>query len=71
MLYIHCLWPLLRVSGYFLHAGFYPSGKEEVFDEDGPGGDFDFLSRLCTDWEKAASLPPNLGVRTVKIRTGK
>lgn len=51
-------------------VGFYPPGKEEVFDENGPGGDFDFLSKLCADWEAAANLSPDSGVRTVKIRTG-
>lgn len=58
----------LRVLG--MRAGYYPPGREETFNEDGPGGDFDFLSRLCTDWEAAATLPDTLDVRTVKIRTG-
>lgn len=51
-------------------VGYYPPGKEEVFKEDGPGGDFDFLSQLCTEWEGAATLPDDIDVRTVKIRTG-
>nr|XP_045598811.1 epimerase family protein SDR39U1-like [Procambarus clarkii]XP_045598812.1 epimerase family protein SDR39U1-like [Procambarus clarkii] len=51
-------------------VGFYPANQDEVYDEDGPGGDFDFLSRLCSDWENAANLPSDLGVRVVKIRTG-
>ncbi|XP_042219737.1 epimerase family protein SDR39U1-like isoform X2 [Homarus americanus] len=51
-------------------VGYYPPSQDEVFTEDGPGGDFDFLSRLCSDWESAADLPSDLGVRTVKIRTG-
>ncbi|KAG0718822.1 Epimerase family protein SDR39U1 [Chionoecetes opilio] len=51
-------------------VGYYPTGQEEVFMEDSPGGDFDFLARLCTDWEAAATLPDNTDVRTVKIRTG-
>ncbi|KAK4318541.1 hypothetical protein Pmani_010452 [Petrolisthes manimaculis] len=51
-------------------VGYYPCGKDEEFDEEGPGGDFDFLSRLCSDWENAANLPHDLGVRTVKVKTG-
>lgn len=51
-------------------VGYYPPGREEVFKEESPGGDFDFLSRLCTDWEAAATLPDSTGVRTVRIRTG-
>ncbi|KAK7067638.1 hypothetical protein SK128_014340 [Halocaridina rubra] len=51
-------------------VGYYPPNTSEVFDEDGPGGDFDFLSRLCTEWESAADLSPSANVRTVKIRTG-
>lgn len=51
-------------------VGFYPPNQNEVFDEDAPGGDFDFLSRLCTDWEEAANLSPSVNVRTVKMRTG-
>ncbi|XP_071525217.1 epimerase family protein SDR39U1-like isoform X1 [Panulirus ornatus] len=51
-------------------VGYYPPKQGEVYAEDGPGGDFDFLSRLCSDWENAVNLPPSLNVRTVKIRTG-
>lgn len=51
-------------------VGFYPPNQDEVYDEDGPGGDFDFLSHLCYDWENAANLPSHLDVRTVKIRIG-
>lgn len=51
-------------------VGFYPPSNTEEYSEDGPGGDFDFLSRLCKDWEEAAQLPDELNVRTVQLRTG-
>ncbi|KAF4528121.1 hypothetical protein B566_EDAN016324 [Ephemera danica] len=38
--------------------------------EESPGGDFDFLSRLCTDWEEAAKLPESSGVRQAMVRCG-
>ncbi|CAL4132241.1 unnamed protein product [Meganyctiphanes norvegica] len=51
-------------------VGFYPPSNTVEYSEDGPGGDFDFLSRLCKDWEEAAQLPEDLNVRTVQMRTG-
>ena len=54
----------------YFFTGYYPPNSEELFDENSPGGDFDFLSELCTDWEDAANLSPDSNVRTVKIRTG-
>jgi uncharacterized protein (TIGR01777 family) len=47
-------------------TGYYPSGTAAKFTEDsrpGPG----FLSRLCADWEEAAS---DTGCRTVLLRFG-
>ena len=60
----------VELSMMGISTGYYPPGKEEVFKEDGPGGDFDFLSQLCTEWEGAATLQDDTNVRTVKIRTG-
>ncbi|MCL4127045.1 UNVERIFIED_CONTAM: hypothetical protein GTU68_054270, partial [Idotea baltica] len=51
-------------------VGFYPPSDRAEYDEDSHGGDFDFLSRLCTDWEKAAEVPPEMNVRVVTIRCG-
>ena len=51
-----------------LLAGFYKPSETEVYDESSPGGNFDFLSKLCTDWESAAKLRPDAGVRQVTIR---
>ncbi|RXG58524.1 Epimerase family protein SDR39U1, partial [Armadillidium vulgare] len=41
-------------------VGFYPPSMTKEYDESSEGGDFDFLSKLCTDWEKASQLPANL-----------
>lgn len=49
-------------------AGYYKPSETEVYDEGSPGGNFDFLSKLCTDWESAAKLRPDTGVRQVTIR---
>ncbi|KAB7505590.1 Epimerase family protein [Armadillidium nasatum] len=51
-------------------VGFYPPSMTKEYDESSEGGDFDFLSKLCTDWENATQLPANLNVRTVIIRCG-
>ncbi|XP_018020702.1 epimerase family protein SDR39U1 [Hyalella azteca] len=50
-------------------VGYYPPGTGAEFDEASAGGDFDFLSRLCADWEAAARLPDVPDVRTVSVRT--
>lgn len=60
----------VRLNEFNISTGYYPPGKEETFNEDSPGGDFDFLSRLCTDWEAAATLQDTVDVRSVKIRAG-
>jgi uncharacterized protein (TIGR01777 family) len=49
--------------------GYYgPHGDEEL-TEDSPPGD-DALARICIDWEKAARLVENSGVRLAIIRIG-
>ncbi len=50
--------------GYY---GAVSSGK--IFQETDPAGS-DFLGQTCKDWEEAAGLFEQAGVRTVKIRTG-
>lgn len=55
----------VNVSGVSLYK---PSDK--VYTEDDKGQDYDYMSKLCLEWEKAAELDPECGVRNVKIRTG-
>jgi len=50
-------------------VGFYPPG-DEIQDEASPGGEHDFLARLCVKWEEAARLPEELGCRSVSLRSG-
>ncbi|KAK7478374.1 hypothetical protein BaRGS_00030378, partial [Batillaria attramentaria] len=54
----------------FSGVGFYKPDPSIEYDESSPGGNFDFLSKLCTDWEAAAKLPSDLGVRQVILRCG-
>nr|KAG5693087.1 hypothetical protein BaRGS_014037 [Batillaria attramentaria] len=49
---------------------FYRPDPYVVYDEDSPGGNYDFMSKLCHDWEAAAKLPDHLDVRQVIIRCG-
>lgn len=55
----------VNVSGVSLYK---PSDK--VYTEDDKGQDYDYMSKLCLEWEKAADLNSECGVRNVKIRTG-
>lgn len=53
----------VNISGVSL----YPADGKE-YDEDAPGVvPIDYMSRLCVEWEKAATGAP---CRTIKIRTG-
>lgn len=56
----------ITISG----VGYYKPDPVAEYTEESPGGDFDFLSRLCTKWEAAAQLPPSVNCRTVIIRSG-
>ena len=50
--------------------GYYGSEtSDRVFTETDPPGE-DFLGRTCRDWEHAADRFNDLGIRSVKIRTG-
>ncbi|XP_071451162.1 epimerase family protein SDR39U1 [Hetaerina americana] len=55
----------VTVSG----VGYYKPSLNEEYTEDSSGGNFDFLSKLCTEWENAAKLPCD-NVRQVIIRSG-
>lgn len=50
-------------------AGYKPS-PTEVYTEDNPAQDFDFLSKLVIDWEAAAKLPENVKTRQFTVRSG-
>ncbi|XP_046328187.2 epimerase family protein SDR39U1-like [Haliotis rufescens] len=51
-------------------VAYYPPSVTAEYTEDSPGGDYDFLSRLTTDWEAAARLPNSINVRQVTVRSG-
>ncbi|XP_043914791.1 epimerase family protein SDR39U1 [Protopterus annectens] len=53
-------------------VGYYRPSLSAEYTEESPGGDFDFLSRLVTDWETAACLPDAAGSQTrqVIVRSG-
>ncbi len=51
-------------------VGYYKPSLTEEYTEYSEGGDHDFLSELCRDWENASKLPPEIGVRNVIIRSG-
>lgn len=56
----------INISGVSL----YPNDDKE-HDETEAGSGFDFMSKLCLEWEKAATIPDTLPLcRSVKIRTG-
>ncbi|XP_072024417.1 epimerase family protein SDR39U1-like [Amphiura filiformis] len=50
--------------------GIYPSSATEVYTEDFPAKDIDYMTKLCIDWEEAARLPSNHKTRQVIVRTG-
>lgn len=51
----------VNVSGVSL----YPTNKEKVYTENDKGEDFDFMSKLCLHWEKAAEIAASESVRLV------
>lgn len=50
-------------------AAYYQPSPTAEYDEDSPGGDFDFFSNLVTKWETAARLPGE-STRQVVVRSG-
>ncbi len=50
-------------------VGYYGSRGDEVLAEDSPPG-YDFLARVCLDWERAADAAQPAGMRVVKLRIG-
>lgn len=53
----------------FPTTAYYQPSLTEEYDEDSPGGDFDFFSNLVTKWEAAARLPGE-STRQVVVRSG-
>lgn len=52
----------VNISGVSL----YPSNDNKVYDESFNGENFDYMSKLCIHWEKAAELPPTESTRLVR-----
>lgn len=50
-------------------AAYYQPSLTAEYDEDSPGGDFDFFSNLVTKWEAAARIPGD-STRQVVVRSG-
>ncbi|XP_077626613.1 epimerase family protein SDR39U1 isoform X3 [Crocuta crocuta] len=50
-------------------VAYYQPSPTAEYDEDSPGGDFDFFSNLVTKWEAAARLPGE-STRQVVVRSG-
>ncbi|XP_060150666.1 epimerase family protein SDR39U1 isoform X2 [Globicephala melas] len=50
-------------------VAYYQPSLTAEYDEDSPGGDFDFFSNLVTKWEAAARLPGD-STRQVVVRSG-
>lgn len=48
----------------------YKPSEEKVYTEEDSGEEYDFMSKLCIEWEKAATISKDVEVRNVKIRTG-
>lgn len=48
----------------------YKPDLKRVYTEDDVCATYDFMSKLCNEWEKAATISKEVGVRNVKIRTG-
>ncbi|KAG8196201.1 hypothetical protein JTE90_007929 [Oedothorax gibbosus] len=59
-----------KVFGVISGVGFYESRDDVTHTEDSPGGNHDYFSKLCTDWEEASTLPNDLKVRRFVVRSG-
>lgn len=43
----------------------YRPDQNCVYTESSPVSDYDFMSKLCIEWEKSATLPTDASTRTV------
>ncbi|ELU06270.1 hypothetical protein CAPTEDRAFT_223709 [Capitella teleta] len=50
--------------------GYYPASETAEYTELSAGGSGDFFAELCAEWEEAAKLPAEAGVRHVTLRIG-
>ena len=51
--------------------GYYPSSSTEEFTEYSPPPEkHNFITKLCYDWEEAATLPSDSSCRSVVVRIG-
>ncbi|XP_067637025.1 epimerase family protein SDR39U1 [Eurosta solidaginis] len=49
----------------------YKPDETHIYTEKDPGHGFDYMSKLCLEWEKAATLPADVThCRGIKVRTG-
>lgn len=48
----------------------YKPNDDKIYTEDDKIEKYDYMSDLCIEWEKAATLDKASGVRNVKLRTG-
>lgn len=48
----------------------YKPNTNKIYTESDTGESYDFMSRLCLEWEKAATLPTNIETRLIRIRSG-
>ncbi|KAK3579008.1 hypothetical protein CHS0354_034805 [Potamilus streckersoni] len=51
-------------------VAYYKPSETEEYTEESPGGGYDWLSTLTTEWEAAATLPDSMNVRRVTVRSG-
>lgn len=56
----------VNVSGVSL----YKPDANKTYTENDSGESYDFMSRLCIEWEKAATLPKNIETRSIRMRSG-
>jgi len=59
-----------KVFGVISGVGFYKPSETASYTEESDGGNHDYLSRLCSNWEEASQLPAHLNVRHFVIRSG-
>lgn len=48
----------------------YKPNPDKIYNENDNGEVYDFMSKLCIEWEKAAKIPKEINCRHVNIRTG-
>lgn len=51
-------------------VGIYKPSRTDEYTEESRVEEYDFLSKMCHEWEKAAKLPNDINVRQVTIRSG-